>query len=91
MYRCTYMYAPLAFNIYCIPYIIICYMFISLQNDLSLWQAPVCLNFLDELLTWVKSTVAEDSEKYVLKDEYSLHAYMYMICESISIQLACCF
>lgn len=34
--------------------------FAFLQNDLNLWQGNVCLNFLDELLKWMKETVSRD-------------------------------
>ena len=36
-----------------------------LQNDLSLWQPAVCLNFLDELLSWIRTVVTKDGPRWV--------------------------
>ena len=33
------------------------------QVDLTMWQPSVCLNFLDELLTWIRKTVIKDDPK----------------------------
>ena len=33
------------------------------QVDLTMWQPSVCLNFLDELLTWIRKTVVKDDPK----------------------------
>jgi len=35
------------------------------QNDLSLWQPSVCLNFLDELFTWIRKNVVKDDHRWV--------------------------
>ena len=32
---------------------------------MTMWQPSVCLNFLDELLTWIRKTVVKDDPKYV--------------------------
>ena len=42
-----------------------------LQSDLSLWQGNVCLNFLDELLKWMKETIVKDSPQYVTGLQYN--------------------
>ena len=36
---------------------------VRLQVDLTMWQPSVCLNFLDELLTWIRKTVVKDDPK----------------------------
>lgn len=36
------------------------------QNDLTMWQPAVCLNFLDELLTWIRKVVVIDGPKYAI-------------------------
>lgn len=33
------------------------------QNDLTLWQPSVCLNFLDAVLTWMREVVVVDDPK----------------------------
>ena len=33
------------------------------QVDLTMWQPSVCLNFLDELLVWIRKTVTVDNPK----------------------------
>ena len=41
------------------------------QSDLSLWQASVCLNFLDELLNWMKATVTNNDLQMVYIIEWT--------------------
>ncbi|KAL5473792.1 hypothetical protein EMCRGX_G028348 [Ephydatia muelleri] len=40
------------------------------QNDLSLWQPSVCLNFLDAVLTWMREVVVVDDPKVVYVIEW---------------------
>ena len=35
------------------------------QADLTMWQPSVCLNFLDELLVWIRKNVVQDDLRYV--------------------------
>ena len=35
----------------------------AMQNDLTMWQPAVCLNFMDELLTWIRKVVVEDGPR----------------------------
>jgi RAT1-interacting protein len=41
------------------------------QVDLTMWQPSVCLNFLDELLVWIRKTVTQDNPKVVCVLEWN--------------------
>jgi RAT1-interacting protein len=53
------------------------------QVDLTMWQPSVCLNFLDELLVWIRKTVVIDNPKVVYLLEWNA-PYTRVTCEELS-------
>jgi RAT1-interacting protein len=59
------------------------------QGDLDLWQGNICMNFLDDLLKWVKETVSKDDSQTVYIIEWK-HPFTHVsaTCHSVTPDLS---